>query len=436
MNEIALLFPGQGSQYVGMGKDIYEHYAPARRVFDEANEILGFDLKKMVFEGFQEEITKTENAQPAILTASVAALRVYMQEIGKVPAYCAGHSLGEFTALVSSSAMEFADALRIVRLRGKLMQEAADENTGIMVSISGISKDMVQNECDSISSVERPVVIACYNSPKQIVVSGYKEAVEKLALKLTYKGARTVSLRVGASFHSPMMQSVSDKIFSELKKYKFGKCKWSVISNVTGLPYNEDDDIARMLSLHITRPVRWKESMDFLSLHNISTVIEIGPGTALKKLIKEGNESVTAVSLEKKDDVNKVKELLRSDSLGVCGTDEELELKNSIRTLVIRCLSVAICTRNRNWDNNEYKKGMIEPYREIQEMLKDIEKGGLRPTVEHGEKALEMLKSVFRTKKTPQSEQKERFKQILDEIQHTHLGYFEQYLSSRSLLYA
>lgn len=415
MEKIALLFPGQGSQYVKMGKALCDEFEVARETFKEANDVLGFDLQKLCFEGSIDELTKTENAQPAILTASVAAFRVYMKEVGITPALSAGHSLGEYSALTSSGAIKFSDALRIVRQRGRFMQEASSLGLGGMSAVGDIDKSTIEDVCKKASRDEQIVVVSNINSPNQIVISGHKEAVHAASEMLKEMGAAVTPLKVSAPFHCPLMQPAAVKLNEELKKYTFSTLAFPVISNVSSLPYAGHDAIIGNLTEQMVKPVQWLSTMEYLKSNGITMAIEMGPQTVLRNLMKKSAPEVAAYSYDKKEDVDAFMKALTTNGM----------LKNSRMpngpTLITRCMAVAVCTRNRNWDNVEYQKGVTEPYRKIQQMQDEIEKNGSQPTVEQMAAALEMLRSVFITKKTPVEEQVRRFNQVFDETGTRHL---------------
>lgn len=407
MTKLAILFPGQGSQYVGMGKDLCEKFNVAKKVFEEANDALGIDIQKLCFEGSLDELTKTENSQPAILTMSCAAFRVYMQEFGLIPSYMAGHSLGEYSALVCAGSIEFADAVKIVRQRGRFMQEAVAVGIGAMAAISGVDKSVIEKECLELTNEDQIVVVSNYNSPEQTVVSGHKQAIETLGKKFTEMGARVMPLKVSAPFHSPLMQPAADNLRSELLKYTYKELTYPVISNVSALPYTNVESIVDNLFMQIVQPVRWVESMDYLQEQGVTMAIEMGPQTVLRNLMKKNAPSIETFSYDREEDVAALqKQLVKS------GHAPENQ-KGNIMELIIKCMAVAVCTKNRNWDNNEYQKGVVEPYRRIKEMQAKLEEKGKEPLPEQAEEALNMLKSVFVTKRTPLEEQVERFNHIL-----------------------
>ncbi|MDP4146686.1 MAG: ACP S-malonyltransferase [Bacillota bacterium] len=411
MNKLALLFPGQGAQYVQMGKKLYEEFGAAKEVFEEANEALGFDLKRLCFEGDLEELTKTENAQPAILTASVAAFKVYMDQVGVLPVCAAGHSLGEYTALTCSGAIQFGDAVKLVKQRGRFMQEAAASGLGLMAAVGDLDIKLIEEECRKASSIDNIVVVSNYNSPSQTVISGHKEAVEKVGQRFVEMGGIVTYLNVSAPFHSPIMQVAADRLKEELVKYKYNNFKFPVISNFTALPYESTEKIVENLTKQLVAPVQWVSSMQHLAKIGVDTVVELGPKNILRNLMKKNISSIKGYAYDNSDDV----EALLKESKKLA------EDRANGPTVVTRCMAIAVCTRNRNWNNDEYKKGVIEPYKKIEQMQEQIEESSSRPTLEQMEAALKMLKSVFDTKHTPIEEQIERFNQIFDETGTRHL---------------
>jgi len=404
MKKIAIVFPGQGSQYVGMAKSLCQSFKDAKETFEEASNSLGFDIEKLCNDGSIEELTKTENTQPAILTASVAAYRVYMKEIGIDPVVAAGHSLGEFSALCCSGGIEFADAVKIVRQRGKFMQEAVPVGIGGMAAISGVSLAIIEAECVKASVYGKIVAVSNYNSPDQIVISGNIEAVNEVGEKLKVVGARVIPLKVSAPFHSSLMQPAADKLKEELGKYSYGELKYPVIANVTAQPYPDKDSIIEYLTKQIIKPVRWQASMDYVQKQGVDLAIELGPQMVLRNLMKKNVPNLKTYSFDNEADVQDLK-------VRVNASEEEVSTGLEVIT---RCIAVAVCTKNSNWDEQEYQKGVVEPYRKVKNLKEEIEKEDRKATTDEIRQSLDMLKSVFNTKKTPKDEQIQRFNEIFE----------------------
>ncbi len=408
MKKIAFLFPGQGAQYVGMGKELCENFKIAADTFEEADNTLGFNLKKLCFEGDKETLTQTENAQPAILCASVAAFRVYLSEIGVKPSFLAGHSLGEYSALTCAEVLEFKDALKIVRNRGLFMTEVASNSKGAMAAVSKVNSLMIEKICGDISKPNHQVVISNYNAPDQTVISGDQAAVEEAISKLKERGASAIPLKVSGAFHSPLMQAAADKLEVELKKYNMHHFKWPVLSNVKANPYQKEDNIVEILKMQLTQPVRWVTSMQYLRDNGVQISMEFGPGKVLKNLMNKNQEFIKSYSFDNDKDRSTFKEEIEKE-------------KKFIPNLLGRALAIAVATPNSNWDNDEYEKGVVIPYRNIKKIYLDLEKEDKVPTKEQMDQAIEMLKSVFKTKKTSVEEQQERFNQLFEETENEEL---------------
>lgn len=283
MVEVAYLFPGQGAQYVGMGQALYNEYEIAANTFKQANRILGFDLAKLCFEGPAEELVKTENCQVAILVASIAALRIHLSQRSEfTPQVALGLSLGEYTALVAAESLSFADAVRLVRLRGEYMEEAGSANPGKMASILGLDLEEVESICQ-----ESGAEVANLNCPGQTVVSGKIEAVDKASELARKKNAkRVIMLEVNGAFHSSLMASVSHKLAAALKEVIISPPKIPVVSNVTAYSQDDPDQIKENLIDQVSTATRWEESIRHVAERGITTFLEIGPGTVLKGLLR------------------------------------------------------------------------------------------------------------------------------------------------------
>ncbi|VAW36844.1 Malonyl CoA-acyl carrier protein transacylase [hydrothermal vent metagenome] len=313
MKNIAYIFPGQGSQKVGMGKDLFDNYEEAREVYKEANEVLGFDLARLCFEGPKEELDKTENTQPAILATSVAALRVLDKERKIEPSFVAGHSLGEYTALICAGVLKFADALRLVRLRGRFMQEAVGEGEGAMAAVLGFDSEKIWDLCKDACTADEVVVPANINSPVQVVISGHKGAVERAGVAAREAGAkRVITLPVSVPSHSPLMKSAAEKLAEELKKIELDDFKVALVSNVEAAPVNVKGSVPDLLVRQLTSPVRWVEIVRGLKEDgNIQVTVEIGPGKVLTNLINRIDGQLVTINIDNTEDLIRAKNYLK-----------------------------------------------------------------------------------------------------------------------------
>jgi [acyl-carrier-protein] S-malonyltransferase len=303
VNNVCYIFPGQGSQYAGMGKDLYDNSPEAKAIFDKAENILpDLNLKKLCFEGPIEELTQTANSQAAILTVSIAALEALGHRFK--PVCCAGLSLGEYSALVACGSLEFSDAVRLVRRRGELMEQAAKNNPGVMASVLGMSADDLKEVCRN-SGAE----IANLNSPGQIVISGRKEDVQKAMALASEKGAKkTILLNVSGPFHSSFMKEAALEFRKELDKTKFSVPGIPIVSNVTADYEKGVDEIKENLVKQLCSTVRWEESVIKISREkpSCSAFFEIGPGKVLKGLLRRINPDLVVYNIETSEDIKKI----------------------------------------------------------------------------------------------------------------------------------
>lgn len=404
MGKWAMLFPGQGSQYAGMGKALHDEYETARHVFEEADDTLGYKLSEIVFGEDAARLTRTEYTQPALLTVSMAAYRVFAEQIGGEPNYLAGHSLGEWTALACAESLSFAEALRLVALRGRLMQEAADAGEGAMCAILGLDARIVEEACLRSTAPGAEVVVSNYNSPLQTVISGRADAVRRVVGELAGHGAKAAYLNVGAPFHSPLMAPAAARLDAELRGVTFAAPCRPVVSNVTALPHTAPQEIAGRLVAQIVSPVRWEATMKFLAGEGVSSVVELGPQTVLGRLAQANVTDMIAYSFEKPEQAATLRDNMKPLLTGV---------GSQTRHFVVGCLTAAVATRNRNWDAQAYQEGVIVPYRSLESIQARLEAEDRGPEAEELREAFRLLERIFRTKGVPDDESAARLQELV-----------------------
>jgi [acyl-carrier-protein] S-malonyltransferase len=298
MSKTAFIFPGQGSQYSGMGKELAETFAVARHIFEEADDALGFKLSTLCFSGSDDDLRLTANTQPAILTASIAVLKVAQQETGLNADYLAGHSLGEYSALVCSGSLSFAEAVRTVRARGTYMQEAVPVGTGTMAAILGVERDVLEDIC--VEAAQGEVVSpANYNSPGQIVIAGSVAAVARAIEIARERGFRkAMLLPVSAPFHCALMKPAAEKLATVLDAITFGEMIHPVVSNVEATANGDKRRVRDLLVSQVCAPVLWEQSVVAMTASGVSKFVELGPGKVLSGLVKRISKEVAVVAIE------------------------------------------------------------------------------------------------------------------------------------------
>ncbi|EQB89827.1 [acyl-carrier-protein] S-malonyltransferase [Clostridium punense] len=309
MRKVGFVFPGQGAQYVGMGKELYDNFSEAREVFNKADEILGRNISNLCFQGPIEELTSTDNTQVAILTTSIAALEV-LKKHNINPSLVAGLSLGEYSALVASGALSFEDALSLVEKRGRFMREDSEKNKGEMAAVLGVSEEVIQQVCNLCKDLG-VISIANYNCPGQIVIAGEMEPLNKAIELLSEKGAKKIiKLPVSGAFHTELLENASNKLRKELDMVDFKTFSVTFIPNLTGDILESVENLKDILKNQVKNSVQWEKSINTMINEGVDTFIEVGPGKALSGFVKKINRSLNVYNVEDVASLNKALEAL------------------------------------------------------------------------------------------------------------------------------
>lgn len=395
MKRLAVLFPGQGSQYTGMMKGDYERYSIVRQTFEEASDTLGYDVAELCFQGDEVTLAKSELTQPALLTAGTASYRLFVQETGIKPSAAIGHSLGEYTALTCAGVLKFSEALLLVRERGRLMMEASAAGLGRMLAVSSADQEEVLRMLAKLGPSEIRPQVACYNSSQQTVLSGTASAVDAAEQLLTGKGIKLTSLQVSGAFHSPLMEPAAAELEDLLMKCTFGKFDYPVISNVNAKPYGtQPQEIISLLRRQMTEPVRYWQSMSALLKLSIDAALELAPRKTLKRLFQHDYPTFPAYSIEDQEDRKVLFSSTFKESYGHIGWRYMLE----------QCLAIAVSVKNRSSDEEAYQKQVVAPYRAIEGLLLRLEQEGTEPTQAQLQDAWNHLNTILIAKGAQEEE--------------------------------
>ena len=392
MIKLALIHPGQGSQYAAMGRKFYNSYGFVRDIINEASDTLSIDMKNLLFSGTMDELTHSGNAQPAIVTATYAIFSAYMHEVGLEPCCAAGHSLGEISALVCAGSIQFKDALLFTRKRGALMQQAFERKKGNLALVMGCPLEKLDPVIEAINKNSGYCTIACYNTPLQYLVAGEKESIKEVKreikkLKAEFVPFSMVPMKVDAPFHSALMDFIEDDIKGELASLSFSGMKWNVYSNVTARPYNNENDIIENLTKQLTNPVKWTHILSAMVDEGVTHVIEIGPQYVLRQMVQDNTDKPAVFSYDVDSDAKSLR-----DSINL----PEEKIESTLR----RCLAFLASTPNNGRVPDEiFKRDVVETYTFIKELVEDRQFDRLHLT--------SSLDRVFKALKIKQTEESE-----------------------------
>jgi [acyl-carrier-protein] S-malonyltransferase len=401
MSMLALIFPGQGTQKIGMGKDFFDSYTIARQVFEEANDLLGWNVSNLCFFGSDLELRQTRLAQVAIFVVEIAILKSIQNEESVHFSFLAGHSLGEYSALVASGALSFSEGLRIVSKRAQLMEEACQTTHG-MLAVIGISLNKVETLCEDFNQNGFFIDFACYNTPEQCVLAGDISVLSRAVEILSEWGAKTSYLKVSGAFHSRYMQTKSNVFRDELEKISWKKMKNTVISNVSGEPYPEDrKQWIELLSKQLCHPINWLKTIRFLYLRGVTRFLEIGPGNILSHL---NHSIIPFVETYSISSISNVKN-------GLVFTSKTSPSSIGL-AFIARSLAYAVATKNSYSIQSKFEEECRKPYLEILNYYNTVKDTSQEVSAIDCRKAVEMLKLILTKKCITQEEQNLRWQEL------------------------
>ena len=392
----AVLFPGQGVQYPGMGKKYYQKYDTVKKLYEQASEILGKNMKEICFESEDVILKETRNAQPAILLTSYAAYISLLEEIEYTPQIMMGHSLGEITALLAAGMLSVEDAFKLIQVRANTMYESAQSTKGAMCAVMTEDVKMIESACGEARKLGYYVVPANYNTRFQTVISGTEDAVEYMMQYWQEKSVRSVKLNVQGAFHSELMQYAYEPVLQQARELTFYQRSVDVISNVDVKLYSEINDYPVNLATQIVNPVCWRQGMEKMKELGISHVIDIGPGNAVANMARR--QACFSAVLSEKENHRELRQFLA---------------KRSNDSFINKCLAVAVCTPNRNMDGQEYQEHVVSPYQKLVGIKNMLVEENRSLTSDEERQAIECIEEVLTYKKISEEEKNGRMKEIL-----------------------
>lgn len=398
---IVFMFPGVGSHQTGMGKQLYDTFSLVKETFEEASDTLGFSLAELCFSPEHKgELDKLEHSQTSLVCLGVAAYRVFLHVIGLEPSYLMGYSLGEYTALCCAGALSFADTLRLVQERGRLVSDVAQRIDGTMAWVTNLPSTVVEEICRECTNEGNLVSVSAYDTPLKTSISGTKHAIRKAGEKVVERGGIALPIKMSGPFHSPMMQEVTHPFSHLLKSVSFASPRWPVIANRHAQPYRSAASIVENLTQQLVEPLRWLSSIAYVKEQGAEVAIELGPKNILQFLLSNNTRQITAYGLEKPADLAKLHAALFI---------QESEFK----TMMAACLAVVAGTKNWNQDLSIYQEQVVCPFEHIQNLYEELEKKQIAPSRAQATLALQMAQGALRAKHVPPPYQYKYIKKIV-----------------------
>jgi [acyl-carrier-protein] S-malonyltransferase len=403
MGKIAVVFPGQGSQFIGMYKALVDEYEIVRETIREAEQVTGIHLSELCFRGPLSLLSKAEHAHVAIVAFGVAAFRVFVSETGLTPQFCTGHSLGEYTAMVCAGVLKLSDALKLVQIRSEISAEVQQASDGCMTIVDGIESTLVQYICKQQQLNGKNVYVSCYNSRTQTAISGINADVEDTEGILLEHGATVSPLFFSAPFHCPIMEQGTEKLRDAISKMKLGEFRYPVISNFTGKPYQSIWDVEENLIKHLTSPVKWDSIIQYLEKKGIHFVIDFSARNIFETILND-HETLKTICFGVRGERDAALKLFQGP-----------EFESNKSTFISKCILAAISTPNRNFNDESYDRGVVINYQKLYEISIELEKGEMIYSQRVKKDVLQLVTKIFETKMLSIHEQLQWFQQILDE---------------------
>lgn len=409
--KIGVVFSGQGAQYVGMGKKLYDRYYCVRNIFHNANDVLGYDLRKMCFYGDGNELRQSQYTQPAVFTVSYAAYKAYIDEYGIEPYCVAGHSMGEITALVCANVMDFSQGLDLIRKRGIIMQNSI-ANVGGMYAIINFEKSELERECLNVSDNSDYAVISNYNSANQYTISGSFSALDRVIPQIKEKGGICIPLKVSGPFHSKYMLKSAEEFRNVLSKYEFDIPNCMVMLNYSGKKFDSNMDLKEILVKQIYSPVYWNSCVNSMMEKGVEVILEAGPKNTLTKMIREQTNEIKIFSSDSEKELKEFYESIESNDDTYIG-EKYVSDEARMNELVRECLRTAVCIQNNGDDNLEYENEFQIPYSKTKAKYLTIKEKGENTLKELAQMAIDVLKAACKVKRVGEAEKEGIYKELI-----------------------